>query len=95
MTHLCPSKWKNIQDGTGANCGRMQRKMTEHHLIATNCDDGLKSTAEYYKVIHQERLIKIPGFENCKYTGMSLLYNKNEIQEQRPHKDYEPTHYND
>ena len=96
MIHLCPKQWNNLQNGTGTNCGRMQRKMTEHHLIGSNGKkDGLKSTVEYYKVILQERLKKIYGFDNCDYTGMSLLYNKNQIKEQRPHKDYEPTHYND
>ena len=96
MIHLCPNQWNNLQNGTGTNCGRMQRKMTEHHLIGSNGKkEGLKSTVEYYKVILQERLKKIYGFDNCEYTGMSLLYNKNQIKEQRPHKDYEPTHYND
>ena len=83
---LCPTRW------FWKNCGRMQRKMTESDLTLSTCQDELKSTSIFYNDILHNRLKKVGGFSTCKFAGMSLLYNKNEIQEQKPHKDYKVQH---
>ena len=56
--------------------------MTESDLTLSTCQDELKSTSIFYNDILHNRLKKVGGFvSTCKFAGMSLLYNKNEIQE--------------
>ena len=67
----------------------MQRKLEECQLDENACDKEMESVSRFYNTILNDKVKKIKGFEEGSFPGMSLLYNKNEIQEQKPHKDYE------
>ena len=90
QVHYLPNKWNNVQsDYSAQHCGRMQRKLGEHQLAENACEKEMESISRFYNTILNDKVKKIKGFEECSFPGMSLLYNKNEIQEQKPHKDYE------
>ena len=85
------SKWSVVQ-GTNLK-GRCILTISEVEMIEKHMNKVL-SISTYFRLIREQHISTISGFEKSTFTSMSIIINRGRVIEQSPHSDFEWTNNN-